>query len=212
MPRPGEGTRKVARLTYPSLGADPEPYAWTRFARFFQWETRAGLDVQTVDVKGLTPGAAPIAVLTGTVRYDFTDADVAATRAYVEAGGVLLVDACGGQEAFAKSVDALLAKAFPGAAATPLTATSPVLVPSRPGAGRPAEAVLRPFAVEKVGKEAAATELAWGKGRVIFSRLDLTTGLLGTESWGIVGYDPAYAQALVKNAILWADARARELP
>ena len=46
----------------------------------------------------------------------------------------------------------------------------------------------------------------------MFSRLDVTTGLLGTESWGIVGYDPAYAQALVKNAILWADARARELP
>ena len=46
-----------------------------------------------------------------------------------------------------------------------------------------------------------------GKGWVIFSRLDLTDGLLGTPQWGILGYDPAYAQALMKNVVLWAEAR-----
>ena len=38
---------------------------------------------------------------------------------------------------------------------------------------------------------------------MIFSRLDLTSGLLGTTTWGILGYDPTYAQSFMKNLILW---------
>jgi len=32
--------------------------------------------------------------------------------------------------------------------------------------------------------------------------LDVTTGLLGTNSWGILGYTLLYAQSLVKNLLL----------
>ena len=42
-----------------------------------------------------------------------------------------------------------------------------------------------------------------GKGAAIVSDLDLTSGLLGTQTLGIVGYDPAYAHAFVRNVILW---------
>ena len=42
-----------------------------------------------------------------------------------------------------------------------------------------------------------------GKGTVLISRLDVTSGLLGTGTWGILGYDPAYAQSFMKNAIFW---------
>jgi hypothetical protein len=42
-----------------------------------------------------------------------------------------------------------------------------------------------------------------GKGRVIYSSLDLTSGLLGTNTWSILGYKPAYAQSFVKNVMLW---------
>ncbi len=203
-------TVAVGRLRYAGEW-DPEPYAWTRFARYFQWETRTGLDVQQVDLKALVPGQFPAAFLTGTVRQDFTPAEAAAARAYVEAGGVLVVDACGGAADFAKSVrTTLLPAAFPGAAVLPLAATHPVLVPGRPFAddlrGR---LPLRPFASERLATADVPVDgLHVGRGWVLFSHLDLTSGLLGTSSWGILGYDPAYAQALVKNAILWADARA----
>ena len=50
-------------------------------------------------------------------------------------------------------------------------------------------------------------ELSYGKGRVIMSDLDITTGLLGTEAWGITGYAPGYAQSLLKNILLWAASR-----
>jgi hypothetical protein len=40
--------------------------------------------------------------------------------------------------------------------------------------------------------------------------MDLTNGLLGANTWGIVGYDPAYASALMKNILLWSATGMRE--
>ncbi len=198
----------VARLRY--AGAwDPEPYAWTRFGRLFQWDTHAGLVVRTVDLKSLADSGLPLAVLTGTVRQDFTPAEAAAARAYVGAGGVLLVDACGGSAAFDKSVrTTLLPAAFPGLPLAPLPADHPLLLAGRPHADDLHKLPLRTFAADRLGPSPVALEgLRFGNGWVVYSHLDLTTGLLGTESWGILGYQPAYAQAVVKNAVLWATAR-----
>jgi hypothetical protein len=52
------------------------------------------------------------------------------------------------------------------------------------------------------GKPARLETLRAGNGRVIYSELDLTSGFLGTNTWGIAGYEPAYAQTLVKNLLL----------
>jgi hypothetical protein len=46
-----------------------------------------------------------------------------------------------------------------------------------------------------------------GKGWVIVSRIDLTSGLLGTSTWGVVGFSPDYAKGIVKNILLWAATR-----
>jgi hypothetical protein len=43
-----------------------------------------------------------------------------------------------------------------------------------------------------------------GRGAVICASLDMTSGLLGTNTWGIAGYRPQYAQNLLKNIVLWA--------
>jgi hypothetical protein len=43
-----------------------------------------------------------------------------------------------------------------------------------------------------------------GNGAVIVSDLDITSGLLGTSTLGIIGYDPEYAQKFVTNVIVWA--------
>jgi len=39
---------------------------------------------------------------------------------------------------------------------------------------------------------------------VIYSPLDLSTGLLNTGTWGVIGYQPESAMEIVKNVILWA--------
>jgi hypothetical protein len=203
-----EHSISVARLRYDG-NWDPEPYAWTRLDRYLAWETQRGLGVKQVDLSALAPGTFPLADLTGTASHQFTDDEVAAVRAYVAAGGVLLVDACGGQTAFADDVrGGLLARAFPGASLQPMPPSHPMLQATRPGADDLANLTLRPYAMQLVGPDVKLQMLSFGKGVVVFSPLDFTTGLLGTNTWGVVGYDPAYAAALVKNVILWADARA----
>ncbi len=40
-----------------------------------------------------------------------------------------------------------------------------------------------------------------GTGRFVYSPLDLTTGLLDTRPWGVVGYAPAYAEAVITTVV-----------
>jgi len=52
-------------------------------------------------------------------------------------------------------------------------------------------------------------DLAFGQGHVIFTRIDLITGLLGTCQRGNVGFEPETAQTFFKNLVLWS---ARRVP
>ena len=38
---------------------------------------------------------------------------------------------------------------------------------------------------------------------VIFSRFDLTLGIMGVNQWGILGYHPDTARRLMTNLVLW---------
>jgi hypothetical protein len=206
-PDRADSVRQIARLEYPGEW-DPEPYAWARFSRFLQWETHRAIEPTVVALKELAPNSVPMAVLTGTVRHDFTASECDAAKAYVNAGGILLIDACGGSADFAKSVQTtLLPLAFANGSLTPIADTHPLLLPSRAGAYDLTKPLLRSYANQNGGKNLPLEVMRYGKGWVLFSRLDITTGLLGTQQWGILGYDPAYAQGLMKNAVLWAEAR-----
>lgn len=200
---PPTQTFRVARLKY-NGNWDPEPAAWTRFARWFQLQTSYGLDLRDVPTRDLRIESAPIAVLTGTARYDLTGTEVAAIKQYVESGGVLLIDACGGTGAFDKAVQSDLFKAFPGAAWRAVGSTHPLLSASGDGMEDLSHPRLRQFAVDALGTHAVFPRaLSAGRGHVILCALDLTTGLLATNTWGILGYEPDYAQSLTKNLILW---------
>ena len=86
---------KVARLSYDG-NWDPEPAAWSRFSRVLHWEAGEALELPELPVEKLSAGAAPIATLTGTGTKDFSKSECAALAAYVKAGGVLVIDSCGG--------------------------------------------------------------------------------------------------------------------
>jgi hypothetical protein len=198
------GIIKVACAKYAG-NWDPEPGAWPRFTRYFQWETGMTAQAEPVDLTALKADAQPVAHLTGTAKYNPTDAEVAAVRGYVEGGGVLLIDACGGSAAFADSMQALLARAFPGSALQALAADQPPLAKSGEGTQDLTRPLLRPFVIERMGKTASGLRiLKQGKGVVIYSPLDITSGLVAAPTWGIAGYQPEYAAALVKNLLLWS--------
>lgn len=206
------GTVHVARIKYPGSW-DPEPEAWPRFGRWLSHDTSLTLDAQPVEMQDLTPASAPLAHLTGTAAYTPTDAQAKALRAYVEEGGTLIIDCCGGSAAFNDSVLLkLIPKAFPDARPHSLPTTHPMLNPGPPGmddlSGRP---LLRPYTISKLGAGGGSFEiLGVGKGRVIYTSLDLVSGLLGTHTWGVLGYEPRYCDAFWKNAVLWTARGAQE--
>jgi hypothetical protein len=199
-------TYSIARLSYPG-NWDPEPEAWHRFSRWFHLNTGYALNVKTIAIKDLTPETAPIAHLTGTARYDLTNDESAAIKKYVEAGGVLLVDLCGGTGTFDQTLQSsLYFKVF---AKTPSRVMSPLHPVLSGAAGNGMEDLskprLRQFAIDQLGPRAGLPEeISAGKGHVIYTSLDLSSGLLGTNTWGILGYEPQYAHSLMKNVILWA--------
>ncbi len=191
-------TINVARLRY-SGNWDPEPYAWTRFARGFQWKTSFAANVQSVDIKDLNAERNPIADLTGTDAHQFSYDELNAIRNYVRSGGVLLIDSCGGNPDFASSQSGLLSVLIPDAQAAPIPATHPLVNGIGPCMDR---------LTEPVGRDMAETPempemISFGRGHIIYTPLDLTNALLGTSTLGIKGYHHVYAEALIKNLLLW---------
>lgn len=197
-------TIHVARVKY-TCNWDPEPYAWTRFARVFGHKTGYAAAATPVPMRELNVEQTPVAHLTGTARYDPTSVEVAAVRKYVESGGVLIVDLCGGTGPFDESVRThLFAQAFPEALPRVMGANHPLLVAGPPGMLDISHPRLRPYTVELLGNGGGYPSIfAAGKGHVIFTSFDLTCGLLGTNTWGILGYEPAYSEAFMRNLIFW---------
>ena len=208
---PGK-TFRLARLRY-NGNWDPEPAAWERFGRWFHLQTGYGLEVISVPIRDLNPETAPVAELTGTAAYDLSDAEVSAIRNYVESGGVLLADLCGGSGAFDKSLQSALFRAFPQARSHEMPSDHLLLCASDDGMEDLSRPRLRPFALDLLGNHAGLPEdIQAGRGHVIFTPLDITTGLLGTNAWGIIGYQPSYAMGLVSNTILWTLDGQKERP
>jgi hypothetical protein len=49
-----------------------------------------------------------------------------------------------------------------------------------------------------------------GNGHLVYTTADAVSGLLATNTWGVLGYEPKYAQSLMKNLIFWtADGQAK---
>jgi hypothetical protein len=198
-----QGTTTVARLKYDGAW-DPEPGAWARVSNWFARTTGTSLTVDTISLDRLAPEAVPVVHLTGTRTYKSNDTELKALRAYVDAGGVLLIDPCGGSPAFTESMRAALGLAFPEQRLTRLSSSHPLLNPGPPGMDDLRKPRLRNFAVERgVTGNPELESFTSGNGVVLLSDLDITSGLLGTETWGIAGYESAYAQSLVRNLIFW---------
>jgi hypothetical protein len=191
LPPPAEASKRVlklARLKYPG-NWDPEPMAWTRFSRWLQGHTGVAVESAEVEPAALKPGDAAMAHLTGTAAHSFSAPEAAALRAYVEAGGALLIDSCGGGDAFVQSVrTSVIGAAFADAKFVPIDS----------------KAHYRTYVLAKDGAQSAKNPIehaAVGKGHVYLSRADITSGLLGTRAWGIYGFEPEYAAELLSGLL-----------
>ncbi len=203
----GGGSIKIARIRH-AANWDPEPAAWARFARWFTHETDCQANVVVLDLDALGATDCAVAHLSSSGPFSASESEIAAIQRYVDRGGTVLVEACNGSEPARQSITETLSRAFPDASLKPLAVTDPLFSIVTDGMeDLGSHPMLRPYATSKLGKNAGGLEgFSHGKGHVILAPIDVTVGLLGAHPWGIVGYEPAYAQSLVKNVLLWTAA------
>ncbi|MBI5722811.1 MAG: DUF4159 domain-containing protein [Planctomycetes bacterium] len=221
---------KAARLRYAG-NYDPEPLALQRFARLmgklydlkiecvpgpgFPASAPAGGPPDSLPPTGIAAGELTgdikLAVLTGTGAFKLSDDDKQAIKKWVEAGGLLVVDAGGGAKGFADSARELIGELWGADNLLPMPISSPVYQ-------------LKDITIEKVRYRKVTRAKIGGireprllavqagdRPKVVFSAEDLTGGLVGYSSWGIDGYESESAFDLIRNLALYA-ASAPALP
>lgn len=197
----------VARIRYDG-NWDVEPYGWVRLGDYLNNETRTRLLV-TSGVAFDSPALEDfkIAYITGTGAFDLSEAEQRGLRRFLSGGGTLLGDAAGGAREFARAFEEHVAEALK----------------TRPQSLPPDSFVLTGAgiadAVDLKGVEYRRSSRAAGRGaeyprlmvfssrrrmKAIYSRLDLTGGLLGTQIYGIEGYAPEDSLKIVRNMLLYA--------
>jgi hypothetical protein len=202
-------TIQVARLTLEGL-ADAEPRALDGVSRYAA--AALGFGIEAADVDATAMEAQDAVVLAGTGDFTLPDAAKDALKTYVENGGMLIVEAVGGSNAFATAAERELAGIFGDAIksdlARPLPTSHP-LYASRGGAELldPGTIDWKLAAIEALGSNARGPRLRGheinGRLAIVYSPDDLSSGAAGSM-YPMVGYKPAAARELLARVLLYA--------
>lgn len=198
-------TRKlaVARIEYPG-NWDPEPGGWRRLSAILN--NRHDLDVSVETVKLGTGKLAgyKFAHMTGTTHFRPNAAAIDELRKFVASGGTLVIDAAGGAGDFVQDAEKLLKETFPEKPLQFLPADHSLYQLD----GKPITIAYRNYAKKtlvgaiKTGR-LMAIEIN-NRPAVIFSREDLSAGLVGQSVDGVLGYSPETATDLMSAIMLSA--------
>jgi len=196
-------TVKLARLKHAGL-FDPEPLAYERFSRLMAREAGTKVEVLgPMEIADLPGSGAKVATLTGIGKLSLSEADQTALKAWVENGGLLVVDAAGGSKAFGDSAEAILKKMFGDFRVRRLASMAPLFRVS----GMPIDKVkYRRRTKLRLQQSTPNLKGVLLNGRLgaVFSREDLTAGLVGYPSWTVDGYAPESAFEIMRNVVLSA--------
>ncbi|MDY6913949.1 MAG: DUF4159 domain-containing protein [Planctomycetota bacterium] len=198
---------KLARLKH-SSNYDPEPLAYERFALRMGNEENVKLQVLgPIEIKKLPEAKVKLAVMSGTGEFHVTDEEKEALKQFLAAGGTLVIDAAGGSSSFAASTEKLLADMYGIRAIRRLATTSPIYdvkdheiqrVKYRrrtvKALGPRKEPVLQAVLLDTTGTSRPA---------VLYSRQDLTAGLVGYPAYAVDGYAPESAYEIMRNIVLY---------
>lgn len=198
----------VCRLKYRG-NWNPEPGAWPRMAKIAatDFQTQVTLENRSVNAS-LDPAKDALAVMTGTAKFKLSPRQLTALRNYLVHGGMLLADAGGGHRAFTDSFVKLVGKLFPHKQLDAIPAGASLYVGNYPGGASAVVVQYRKFYNQQHPHVRNHPQLLGvklhGRWVVVFSAQDITSGFLGTNTWGINGYTPASAQALARNILTYA--------
>ncbi len=183
---------------------NPEPGAWPRMAQLAAADFGTAMTVRNQSILTLNAHTTPLAVLGGVGTFRLTPEQIAHLRAYLNKGGTLLVDSIGGGSAFTAAFQAVQTELYPGTLMRQLPDHSRIYTGRVPNGVDASVVHYRKYYVEKNGVKSDPDLMGikrHGRWVLLFSSEDITSGLLGTNTWGIAGYVPTSAQKLVRNML-----------
>lgn len=202
---PAGDPRKVVRIEY-SGNWNPEPYGWKRLQAILAGSNKTALTIDSVKLGEGKLKGVKLAHLTGTAEVRFTQAQRDELKSFVNDGGTLLVDSCGGSDEFGASLMLEMHQIFGNDAKAlddELKIASPVFEKWGP---KISKLNFRDYSIAKGristgGVGLRAMEIK-GRPAVIFSYQDLSTGLTGAPTDAVDGFTPASAVDVVRNIVL----------
>ncbi len=198
-------TLRVATVKH-AANWNPEPLAMRRLASELAGKHRIAMKLNAgVTIEKLTPAAHPIAMMTGTGAMKLSADQKAAIKKYVTTGGTLVIDAAGGDDAFAQAVRKEILPLLPSAWQSTLTLEHDVYAK---GPATIKRVRYRPDTARKRGEDATRPAVigveTGGRVAIFFSPHDWTAAMLGAGSAGIDGYTPDSARAILANILHYA--------
>jgi hypothetical protein len=195
----------LARLEYAG-NWDPEPGGWRRVAAILHNEHRLKLAVRPLKLGvGKLTKQYPVAHLTGTTDFKLDEPSRNELRTYVQSGGTVLFESAGGSATFTDAADAELKSLFPNAKLEVLPLSHPLYAAGDPPLK---EVTYRPYAQKSVVGASRMPLLQAltvnNRPAIFFSREDLSAGLAGQSTDGILGYAPKSATEIMTRLLLYA--------
>ena len=201
------GRLKLAVVKYAG-NHQPEPLAWKRFAILMGNRHRVQVQVSEPTPPGkLDASRWPVAAMTGTTGFSFNAEDRKALAAYLTGGGTLIVDAAGGSKAFTDAARKQLAALLPGAEEGPISPSHAIFTKVGPVVTKAGYRRASLLGAMPPTKPRLRGIIHKGRIAVVFSRDDLTAGLLGYPCWGLRGYSPESSFEIMRNLLLYASGK-----
>lgn len=193
-------TVTVTRVKYDG-NYDPEPLALDRLGVLMgnRWNVELRIAPAT-EIARLDAAVCPIALMTGTEAFTLTEAEKAALKKFFADGGSMIIDAAGGSKAFSDAVSKHILPLTPQGYARRMPASAVTQGPA------PLERInyRRDYALA-LGRAKHELRLraamSGDKPVVVFSSDDLTSGLVGHPCYGLRGYAPETALAIMTNLL-----------
>lgn len=186
--------------------SEQEMMAWPLYGIRLRNSTGIELTVRDLPLTNIGSCNSALVHLAGMKDQSLTDTQKQAIVEYLQRGGTLLVESVGGRNGFARSIRLQLEEIL-HAPAIPLSKNAAVFQPQPMlKSGVLQRTPFRTFSVlnHSYAPFPRLTTIEFqGRQAVFFSDDDLTLGLLRLRRWGINGYRPKTADAIVSHLLAW---------
>ncbi|MDP6634001.1 MAG: DUF4159 domain-containing protein [Phycisphaerae bacterium] len=190
----------LARIKYKG-NYDPEPLAWKHLAIWMGNNHRIRLNASDpMEITKLDAKKWPVAAMTGTGSIELSVAEQAALKRYLNSGGKLIVDSCGGDRKFTRAVEQVIGPLVESGRRKYLAGHAILNGPAKIK-----RVYYRRSLARKLGSLKSQPSIAAffrdSTPIVIYSQYDLTTGLAGFEGFYMQGYKPQSAMPIMTNLL-----------